>query len=58
MKMDREPTPEERAELERIAAKYEAGTVTEEELKRAFLIEGYTEEWAAYLAKAGGFLRE
>jgi hypothetical protein len=32
--------------------------VTEEEMRRAFELEGYDEKWAAYLARIKGFPKE
>lgn len=58
VKQDRKLTKEEREELESIAAKYKAGIVTEEEMRRAFELEGYDEQWAAYLARIKGFPKE
>jgi hypothetical protein len=53
MRTERELTDEERAELDAIAEKYKAGTATEEDMYRAFILQGCDEEWALRLARHG-----
>jgi hypothetical protein len=58
VRTSRELTEEERVEMEAIAAKYEAGIASIEEMRRAYLLEGYDETWSDYLSKIGGFPTE
>lgn len=53
MKTERELSEAEQAELDAIAKKYLAGTATAEDMRRAYLLQGYDQAWAAWLAENG-----
>jgi hypothetical protein len=53
MRSERELTDEERAELDAIAVKYKAGSASEKDMYRAFILQGCDEEWALRLARHG-----
>lgn len=48
----------EAAELEALIDAAKERPLTREELVRGYLLQGYDEKWAEYLADIGGFPRE